>query len=136
LSRAFDRDRKIAGSEQPVVGDNSADNFLGHAREDKTMDHGSGGERRGEAHRRISSTTSHACHASRSRPSFRVALIDVSKYFPAAGRPDAALPVSLQFADSPTAEHGPRGQNRPAMMDSLEDKGAFMTKTKRNRATA
>lgn len=41
-----------------------------------------------------------------------------------------ALPVSLQFADSPTAEHV-REQNRPAMMDSLEDKGAFMTKTKR-----
>lgn len=85
--------------------------------------------------RRISLTTPVSFVPGCSRPSFRVALIDVSKYFPTGGRPDAALPVSLQFRRQvPTAERT-RGQNRPAMMDSLEDKGAFMTKTKRG-ATA
>jgi len=69
-----------------------------------------------------------------SRPSFRLALIDVSKYFPTGGHVQTLRFLSPYNSSRqvPTAKRA-RGQNRPAMMDSPEDKGVFMTKTKRGR---
>lgn len=96
---------------------------------------GSAGETRRQAHRRISLTTSLSRQPCRAYPLLSTLVSRGAdrrfEIFPDWWTSRRCASCLLTIRRQSYGGTPARGQNRPAMMDSLEDKGAFMTKTKR-----
>lgn len=96
-------------------------------------------EKKREAHRRISSTTRLPCRVYTDILDPRFAWLwstfrNISRLV---GRPDAALPVSLQFADSPTARNTPVDKTVPRWWTRPKIRGhSWRRQNARNRVVA